>query len=83
MYEEDFILQNNLDIKDNRVSNDGRATITGVFLFHKKPTHWNNLFKIGFNKVDKFFSYTPAEIINLSAGKFKRKDGESYRQPYS
>ena len=49
---------------ERRVSNDVKTIIRG-FLFSKKPTHWNNLFKSGFSGVIENFDLTPTQVISL------------------
>ena len=49
-----------------RISNDRKTKITGKILFKKKPTHWNNLFKSGFNGINKSFGYNPSQVSKMS-----------------
>ena len=57
-YENDMKLNSKDFIQETRTSNDKKTKVSGTFMFSKKPTNWNNLFKNGFNRVNKKFSYT-------------------------
>ena len=61
---------------DKRVSNDGKTVIFGMFLFSKKPTCWNNLFRNGFKGSVESFNFTPTEVMNLTAGGMKIRNGK-------
>ena len=60
---------------EERLSNDEVTKVSGRFIFSKKHTHWNNIFKSGFNRVCKGFDFTPIKIMNLSAKSMKMKNG--------
>ena len=61
---------------NKRVSNDGKTVIFGMFLFSKKPTCWNNLFRNGFKGSVESFNFTPTEVMNLTAGGMKIRNGK-------
>ena len=59
---------------EERISNDRKTVITDKFLFNKKPTCNNNLFRNGFKGSVVSFSFTPSEVMSVRFERVKKRD---------